>query len=216
MSNDLSGRPAPTKTPRSLLLAVLIGAIIILPVWAAPRFGIDSRVALLALFLSAAAFFVVLFLVPVHRSATFRAVYPGTPEQIFRMAADVKLNLQVNPGRRRLLSQSGEPGQPGSSYVMEITPGVVRTTTVVSSDPPRNLVTTITGPGVFRIDLERNYTPVSQGTLLEGRSRTRMAPFTWLLVHLFRRRVEAAEAQEDARMRDYLAAGSATRSGLGQ
>jgi hypothetical protein len=137
-----------------------VGAILVLPTWAAPRFGIDPRVAFLAVvavLLTVELTFIILLRVPIRGTAESSTVFPGTPEQLFQITTDIKLSLQVNPNRGRLISQTGPPGQPGSSYVTQISGGVW-TTTVVSSDPPRKLVTTITGPGTWRMDREVTYT----------------------------------------------------------
>ena len=203
---------------KRLLGAVLFGAIYVLPIWAAPRFGVDPRVAWLAVsltvLLTVSILFILIF-VPMRVSAESRTVFPGTPEELFQIATDIKLFLQVTGGPRKLVSQTGGPGQPGSSYVTEQS-RLILTTTVVSSDPPRKLVTTVTGrPGIGRMDSERTYTPVAEGTLLEFRTRQRMALLTWLLLPLYKRRVKAEVARVNARIRDYLATGAATTSGVG-
>jgi hypothetical protein len=214
---------------RQLLLAVLMGAILVLPGIAAPRFGIDPRVALVAAPLTIVLLFVILVGVRIRVTAESRTVFPGTPEQLFQIATDIKLSLQVTGGPRKLVSQTGEPGQSGSSYVTE-QPGLVLTTRVVSSDPPRKLVTILTGRlpapiyphiallfprDIFRTDVEMTYTPVAEGTLLEARTRQRMALSAWLLLPLQKRRVKAEAARANARIRDYLAASAANMSGVG-
>ncbi len=216
MSTNLGMRPAPISSARLLLFMVLFGAIILLPSWAATWFGIDPRVALPVVALTVLLPLVILTFVPMRVSAESSEVYPGPAEPLFQIATDIKLSLQVTGGPRKLVSQTGEPGQPGSSYVTE-EGGLVLTTTVVSSDPPRKLVTTITGPGIFRRDFERTYTPVAGGTLLEGRVRQRMALLTRLLLlrPAFKRAAEAEATRANARIRDYLAAGAATTSGAG-
>lgn len=79
------------------------------------------------------------------------------------------------------------------------------TTKVVSSDPPRNLVTTSIGRDrLNRVDVHRTYTPVAEGTRMEARSRWRMPVGAWLLRPVFRREVEANMVQTQARLRDYL------------
>lgn len=109
---------------------------------------------------------IILVRVPIRGTAESSTVFPGTPEQLFQIATDIKLSLQVNPNRGRLISQTGPPGQPGSSYVTQISGGVW-TTTVVSSDPPRKLVTNVTGPGTWHMDREVTYTPTAEGTRSE-------------------------------------------------
>jgi hypothetical protein len=198
---------------RHLLRAVLFGVIVMLPIWAAPRFGTDPLVALFACLAVWLTFFVVIFVlsfVPVRVSTESSEVYPGPAEPLFQITTDIKHNLQVTGGPRKLVSQTGEPGQPGSSYVTE-QPGLVLTTTVVSSDPPRKILTTISGPGILRTDRERTYTPVAEGTLLEQRTRQRMGLLSWLLLHrpAVKRATEAEAARVNAAIRDYLAAGAA-------
>ena len=202
---------------KRLLGAVLFGAIYVLPIWAAPRFGVDPLVAWLAVSLTVLLLFVILILlvrVPIRGTAESSTVFPGTPEQLFQIATDIKLSLQVNPNRGRLISQTGPPGQPGSSYVTQISGGVW-TTTLVSSDPPRKLVTTITGPGTWRMDREVTYTPVAEGTRSESRTRVRMPLLYWLLQPVSNRRAKAEGARWDARVKDYLAAGAANTGGVG-
>ncbi len=205
---------------KRLLGAVLFGAIfVVLPIWVAPGFGIDPTVAWLAVSLTVLLTVSILFIlsfVSMRVSAESRTVFPGKPEELFQIATDIKLSLQVTGGPRKLVSQTGEPGQPGSSYVTEQS-RLILTTTVVSSDPPRKLVTTtITArPGINRMDSERTYTPVAEGTLLEQRTRQRMSLLTWLLLPLYKRRVKAEVARVNARIRDYLATGAATTSGVG-
>jgi hypothetical protein len=157
--------------------------------------------------------FFILVRVPIRVMALSRTVFPGPAEPLFQMATDIKLWLRVTGGPRTLVSQTGEPGQPGSSYGTE-EPGLVLTTTVVSSDPPRKLVTTITGPGILRMDSERTFTPVAEGTLLEVRTRQRMALLTWLVLPVHKRPAKAEAARVSARIRDYLATSAPTASGV--
>jgi hypothetical protein len=133
-------------------------------------------------------------------------IYPGPPELLFELAADPKLRLQVlgTLDGTKLVSQIGLPGQPGSKYVTEGS-GLVLTTTVVSSDPPRKLVTTTTSnSGRTRADIERTYTQVADGTLVEAKSRYRMSLFSWLLRPLFKSESDAIRTQTHTRFRDYL------------
>jgi len=202
---------------KRLIGAVLFGAIfVVLPIWAAPRFGVDPRVALLAwLAVSLTFFFLIFVFVPVWISAEYSEVFPGPPEPLYQLATDIKLSRQVTGFQRKLVSQTGQPGQPGSTWVTASS-SLVLTTAVVSSDPPRKLVTkTITRPGIGRMDFERTYTPVAEGTLIEVRTRQRMALLGWLLLPVHKRRVKAEAARVNARIRDYLATGAATTSGVG-
>jgi hypothetical protein len=166
----------------ALPLAGLVGAILVLPTWAAPRFGIDPRVAFLAVvavLLTVELTFIILLRVPIRGTAESSTVFPGTPEQLFQIS------------------------------------GGVWTTTVVSSDPPRKLVTTITGPGTWRMDREVTYTPVPEGTRSDIRTRVRMPLLYWLLQPVSNRRAKAKAARWDARVKDYLAAGAANTGGVG-
>ncbi|MGA8922819.1 MAG: SRPBCC family protein [Candidatus Dormiibacterota bacterium] len=213
MSKTWLPPPGTTWRVRQVLLGLLlgVGGMALLAAEAAahyPTAPVGFAAATLALI-------ILLIVVPMRVTAESSEVFPGTPEQLFEIAADIKLGLQVtgNPDGRRLRSQTGQPGQPGSSWVTE--GRLVLTTTVVSSDPPRQLVTTITGPGRFRIDVERTYTPVAGGTLIVARVRQRMALLSWLLRPVFKRAAEAKEAQANARLRDYLAAGAANTNGVG-
>ena len=167
----------------------------------------------------------ILTFVPMRVSEEQREIYPGPREQLFQLAADPKLRQRVlgTLDRRRLVSQNGPPGQPGSTYVTEGY-GLVLTTTVVTSDPPRTLVTaTTSSSGQTRIDIARTYTQVAEGTLVEAKSRQRMSLFYWLLRPLFKPEGEAIRAQTGARFRDYLQsvgapapqAGSGSNSGAG-
>jgi len=158
--------------------------------------------------------FFILVRVPIRVTAESRTVLPGPAEPLFQITTDILLWLRVTGGPRTLVSQTGEPGQAGSSYVTEQS-RLILTTTVVSSDPPRKLVTTTTGPGIFRTDSERTYTPVAEGTLLEIRTRQRMALLTWLLLPVHIRGAKAEAARVNAQISDYLATGSATASGVG-
>jgi hypothetical protein len=90
---------------------------------------------------------------------------------------------------------------------------VVWTTTVLSSDPPRKLVTTTAGPGTWRIDREVTYIPLAEGTRSELRVRARTPLFYWLLQPVFKRRANVEAAQSSARIRDYLASGAANARG---
>jgi hypothetical protein len=131
------------------------------------------------------------------------------------LAGAIKLILQVVPNQRRgLLSVTGQAGQPGSKYVTEAFGGV-RTTTVVSSDPPRKIVVHNAGPWINNSDVERTYTPVAGGTLLEARARQQMSLYAWLLRPVFKRGAEAEAARANALIRDYLAAGVANTGGVG-
>src|ERR1051325_9875014 len=187
------GRPLPQlATPRKVLFTAFGGAIILLPTWVATWFGIDPRVALPAIFATIVLLLVILFRVSIRITSDASEVFRGTPEQLFQIATDIELNRQVHPERGKLISQMGPTGQPGSSYVTQIS-GWVWTTTVLSSDPPRKLVTTTAGPGTWRIDRELTYVPLAEGTRSELRVRVRMPLLYWLLQPVFKRgaKVEA-------------------------
>ncbi len=197
---------------KRLLFPVLFGAITFLALWAATQFGIDPNFAIGTWALIVA----ILIFVPMRVTTESSTVFPGTPEQLFELASDIKLSLQVLPNqRRRLLSVTGQPGQPGSNYALMTGFGGVMTTTVVSSDPPRKIVVHITGPWINNSDVERTYTPVAGGTLLEARVRQRMALLSWLRRPAFKRGAEAEAARANALIRDYLAAGVANTGGVG-
>jgi Polyketide cyclase / dehydrase and lipid transport. len=217
MFKYVGARSAPIATPGAVLGLVLVGAIILLPTWAATWFGIDPRVALPVVSLTVLLPWVILLVVPMRVSAESRTVFPGTPEQLFQIATDIKLSLQVVPNqRRRLLSVTGQPGQPGSNYVTAGFGGV-RTTTVVSSDPPRKIVTTTTTSPfpIWRVDTERTYTPVAEGTLSEVRARERIPLLSWLIRPLFKRAAKGQAAAANARVTDYLGSVAANEGGSG-
>jgi hypothetical protein len=210
---------APPGTPRriqmSLLVAVAIAPIGVLGAYTASRFGLD---ALLSGEVSAAVAALVLLAIPVRLSAEVSEVFPGGAEPLFQLATDPTLSLQItgNPDRRRLLRQTGEPGQPGSTWVTEGS-GMVVTSRVVSSDPPRKLVLTITSQfGLQRIDVTRIYVTVPGGTRLEMTTRHRMPLFSWLLRPVFQRELQAQVVQMNARISDYLASVTANASGAGK
>jgi hypothetical protein len=199
----------------NLLWFLVPAAIGVLAAWVASPLGFSGLAVGVA---TAMLVWIIFRFVPMRVKSESSAVFPGTPEQLFELASDIKVSLQVsgNPDRRRLVSQTGQPGQLGSRYVTEAS-GRVLTTTVVGSEPPRKLVTTtITdGSGMGRIDHERTFGPVGGGTLVEARARQQMSLGAWLLRPLFKSEFEAYRAQSDARIRDYLAAGAAKTSGVG-
>ena len=125
-----------------VLLLVIVAAIGVLAGWVASLFvGTSNAVDMGGASVVAAG--LILRLVPVRISAATSKVFPGPAESLFQLAIDPNLGLQVsgNPRGRRLVKQTGRPGQPGSTWVTE-GEGVTLTTTVLSSDPPRKLVTT--------------------------------------------------------------------------
>ncbi|HEV2216686.1 MAG TPA: hypothetical protein VGV88_03840 [Candidatus Dormibacteraeota bacterium] len=196
--------------------------IIVLPTWVAANwFGIDPRAALPVISLMGLLAFVIVVRLPMRVSAESKTFFRGTPEQLFQIGTDVKLSLQVIGGRRTLVSQTGEPGQPGSSYVTEV-PGLVVTTTVVSSDPPRKLMRTISARRyAFRLDdrsdVESTYRPVAGGTLVETRTRRRISLVSWLHQRrpAVKRAVEAEVERVNVRIRDYLASDAANEVSAG-
>jgi len=120
----------------SLLWFLVPAAIGVLAAWVASPLGFSGLVVGVATAMFA---WIIFRFVPMRVTAEFSAVNPGTPEQLFELPSDIKVALQLsgNPERRRLVSQTGQPGQPGSKYVIEASGRVLRTT-VVSSDPPGN------------------------------------------------------------------------------
>ena len=200
----------------TLLFLVVVAAIGVLGVWAASPFvGVPN--AIYVGDATAVTACLILVLVPVRISVAVSEVFPGRAEPLFQLATDPTLSLQVsgNPRRRRLVRQTGEAGQPGSSWVTE-GEGLVLTTTVVSSDPPRKLVTTMTTQRrLQRVEMARTYRPVLEGTLLEIRARQRMPLFSWLLRRSLKRTLAAEVAQMNARIRDYLESVAANETGAG-
>ncbi|MGA7911544.1 MAG: SRPBCC family protein [Candidatus Dormiibacterota bacterium] len=197
----------------NLLWFLVPAAIGVLGAWIASPLGFDGLAVGVGTAMMA---WIICRFVPMRVTTESNAVFPATPEQMFEIASDIKVGLQAsgNPQRRRLVSQIGQPGQPGSRHVTEAS-GRVLTTTVVGSDPPRKLVTTIItdGSGMGRIDHESTFAPVAGGTLVKVRARQQMCLGAWLLRPLFKREFEALRAQGDAGLRDYLASVVANASG---
>jgi hypothetical protein len=204
MSRNWLAPPGIARRIQLNLLQFLVPAAIgVLAAWVASPLGFSGLAVVVA---TAILVWTILRFVPMWVGSEFSAVYPGTPEQMFGLASDIKLSLQMTGVPRRLVSQTGEPGQPGSRYVTEAS-GKFLKTTVVGSDPPWKLVTTTftDGSGMGRVDQERTYTAVAGGTLLEARARQQMSLSAWLLRPLFKGEFEALRAQSDARIREYLA-----------
>lgn len=211
--NWLAPKVTAPRVQLYLLLLLVLAAIGGLAALAASPHGVTA--ALTAGIWSAALAAIILRFLPMGGSTMFSKVLPGPPGPAFELASDIKVTMQVlgNLERRRLVSQTGQPGQPGSTHVTEES-GLVLTTTVVSSDPPRKLVTTTTSPRGQRIDIARTYTPVTGGTLLEVRTRYQMTLFLLLITlfllllrPLFKSEREANLAEENARnarLGDYL------------
>jgi hypothetical protein len=188
----------------TLFWLIVLAGIGVTAGWVASRFGLVgwdlAWVGLASAFVAEMA----LFFVPVRISSELTSIFAGPPELLFQLASDIKLSLQVsgNPRRVKLVKEIGKPGELGSSYVMRAS-GVVTTTTVVSSDPPRQLVT-ISKSRLNRVDVSRTYTTVPGGTRVDMRARHRMPLAAWLLRPVFRPELQATMTQAQDRLTEYL------------
>lgn len=96
----------------------------------------------------------------------------ATPEQVWRTYVDPARIPDWQTGKPVIGEVHGGLGEPGSTYVSRRGPFSARTT-VVSADPPRELVTRTDAYLGLRLDLTSGLTPRSGGTDLQLRVVTR-------------------------------------------
>ncbi|HSO93478.1 MAG TPA: hypothetical protein VLS53_03290, partial [Candidatus Dormibacteraeota bacterium] len=81
--------------------------MLVLIVWAtSPRGFLADIVGISSFGLASSLAFVILLRVPMRVMAESSEVFPGTPEQAFQFATDIKLGLQVTGEPRKLVSQT--------------------------------------------------------------------------------------------------------------
>jgi polyketide cyclase/dehydrase/lipid transport protein len=145
---------------------------------------------------------IAVFAIPVRISSEHRIRLPATPERVFAMAIDPTLVPRLSAIGVRLIDSSGVPGSVGSRYVLAAA-GVRIVTTVLRSDPPREIVIEMRAR-LTRSVITRRYTPVDGDTNAWVRNEQRMPLGYWLLAPVFQSEVRSAMAEGQRRIRAYL------------